>query len=440
MNFEICGYENLHLHSDFSVLDGYGKPEEYAARAPTINQQFLSISDHGQMGAIPQQIAACERHGIAPLFACELYLNDKHHLREHMADLSDDEKKQVRKSYHLLAIAYSDTGYKNLVQLSSWGHIHGFYFKPRVTYEQLKKRKEGIIFTSCCINGEIGNAFLQSGKEAAYQKLEEYIEMFGDNFYLELMMLDYDKQRPYDEFLVEAHDKYHIPLIITCDTHYPEAKDSKYQRYMLMVQTGRTIKDIQNLLAMDDGSTPFELQDQNLWMKSESEMNDKWLSDYKDIIPYELFKQAKRNTVVIAQKAKGVEFDRSMKLPYVEDAKDKLKEAVFQGFKWRGIVGKKEYQARAIEEYELICRKGFASYFLIQKQIVDEARRVCPKLLGWGRGDEALGPGRGSGPASLVNYLLGITDVDPIRHKLLFSRFLSEARGGRSMKIRFSGD
>lgn len=413
-------------------------PEEYAARAKKINQQFLSISDHGAMGAIPRQIVACEENKINPIFSCELYVQDLHKHKDSLPDMSDDEKKAFRKSNHLLAIASNQVGYRNLVQLCSWGYTNGFYYKPRVTHEQLMKHKEGIIFTSCCINGEIGNAFLKGGKEAGFEMLEKYIKMFSPNFYLELMMLDFDKQRTYNEFLIEAHDKYGIEIILSCDTHYPEACDSKYQRYQLMVQTGRTIKDIQNDLALDDGNTPFELQDQNLWMKSEDEMNEKWYKDFRDIIPYELFMKAKSNTVKICNMAKGVTIDRSSKLPQLPDAEIRLKEEITLGTALRGIADKPEYERRLEEEYDLICRKGFASYFLIQKMIIDEARRICPKLLGWGTGDEATGPGRGSAAGSLISYVLRITDVDPIRHKLLFSRFLSENRGGKSLKLEFT--
>jgi len=151
-----------------------------------------------------------------------------------------------------------------------------------------------------------------------------------------------------------------------------------------------------------------------------------------------VYTQAKRNTVEICRKARGVELDRSIKLPQIPDADIKFKEEVIRGLSWRGLNKSKKYIMRLKEEYELICRKGFASYFLIQQQITNEARRVCPELLGWGRGDEAVGPGRGSAVGSLVCYCLGITDVDPIKHDLLCSLFLSEARGGREKKTRFA--
>lgn len=437
------GYENLHLHTHYSLLDGYGFPDEYAERAKKINQRYLCVTDHGMMGAIPAQIRACEQHGITPLFGCELYVQNKQPAKDIFEKMTAEDKRNIiddnglslRKSYHLLAIAFNNVGYSNLVQLCTWGHLEGYYYRPRVTHEQLKKHKEGIIFTSCCYNSEIGQAFDRRGPDAALDVIKKYKRMFGDNFYLEIMLLDFCKQLPYDKFIIEAHDKLHIPLIVTNDCHYCNQEDSKYQRYMLMIQKDTTVQDIENLSA-EEKMDAFELQDQNLWMKSEIEINQKWKEMYWHVIPDDLLTQAKENTVRICEKAKGVEIDRSIKLPQVPDADDEFKHALFKGFKERGLRGGK-YEKRLREEYELICRKGFASYFLIQQKMTDEARRICPELLGWGTGDEAVGPGRGSAVGSLACYCLGITDVDPIQHNLLFSRFLSESRGGRSMKLRF---
>jgi DNA polymerase-3 subunit alpha len=443
----------------FSLLDGFGQVEEYADRARKINQKFLSVSDHGMMAAVPRQLRACEamkrsyNYDLFPIYGVELYLQNSHKSKEELERLTPEEKidelgNPLKKSYHLLAIAYNNIGYTNLVQLSSWAWLNGFYYKPRINYEQLLKHKEGIIFTSCCYNSEIGQAFDKHGPDRAEDMLRRYMSMFGENFYLEIMLLDFKKQRPYDAWLIKMHDKYHVPLDLANDVHYCNEEDSKYQRYMLMVQTRRTKKELDAAVEANDGDEQatdlFELQDSNLWLKSEEDLNRKYWETgkgqpYSEIIPYDLFKQAKQNTVAICHKAKGVELDRSIKLPQFPDANARLKEAVFQGFKWRALIGKKEYEKRIKEEYVLICNKGFASYFLIQQQIIHEARRVCPELLGWGRGDEAVGPGRGSAAGSLLCFVLGITDVDPIRHDLLFSRFLSENRGGRNMKVRFSG-
>ena len=447
MNFEICGLEQLHLHSDYSLLDGFGTVEEYANKAKQNNQQFLCVTDHGMMGCVPKQIKVCEKSKLNPIFGSELYVNPfQMELKpgekssDYAKQMNEDEKIKFKKSFHLLAIAYNDIGYSNLVRLTSWGWTKGFYFKPRVNHEQLMKYKEGIIFTSCCYNGEIGQAFDTGGEDLAFDVLEKYMAMFGNNFFLEMMLLDFKKQKPYNVFITKAHSKYNMPIIVTQDCHYAEKEDSRMQQLMLMMQTKNTLGNIAEQQKENESKEFFELQDQNLWMKSEDELNQKWLSDYQDTIDYEIFKQSKRNTVIVANKAKGIQLDRSIKLPKFDNDKEKLLEAIQIGAKYRDIPKNKEYLNRIKEEYELICSKDFASYFLIQKAITDEARRIAPILLGFGDGSEAVGPGRGSVCGSLVAYLLGLTDIDPIKHDSLFSRFLSPARGGKSMKIRFSSE
>jgi len=440
------------VHTDFSLLDGLGSVEEYCVRAPQINQKFLTISDHGMMGAIPRQIKGCEKindkYGkdtLSPIFACELYLNrlqtemtEENEGKKIYSNLTEDEQNEFKSSSHLLAIAYSDEGYKNLVRLSSWGWTKGFYRRPRVNYEQLKKHKEGIIFTSCCYASEIGRAFERGGEDEANSMIERYIEMFGkEHFYLEIMLLDFKKQKPYDAFIVKAKERYGLKIILTNDCHYCSKEDSHYQRLMLMIQTNRTIAEIEKAMKEDSDQDFFELQDANLWMKSEEELNEKWLADYQDTIPYEIFCEAKKTTVEVCNKAKGVQLDRSLKLPVIPDGDEKLKEEIIMGFQRRGLPKTREYLDRIKEEYSLITRKGFTSYFLIQKMMTDEARRVCRELLGFGDGSQAVGPARGSAAASLICYCLGITSVDPVREGLLFSRFMSEARGGRSLQLEF---
>jgi hypothetical protein len=380
------------------------------------------------------------------LHNCEMYVNQLQPESKTRADtaafrinLSPEEDAKFGKNNHLLALAYNDVGYSNLVYLTSWAWKHGFYKKPRVNHKVLYERREGIIFTSTCANSEIANAFFAGGDEAGFAMLEKYLAMFGENFYLELMMLDFKLQKPYDAFLLKAHAKYNTPLILTQDCHYCKKEHSRYQRLMLMQQTKRTIKELEALAASGE-SDLFELQDQNLWMKSEEELNLKWESDYSQIIDYELYKQAKANTVRICEKAANVKIDRSIKLPSLADEDLVLWEEIQKGKIKRRIPNTDEYEKRIKEEYELIKEKGFSSYFLIQKMMIDEARNKSPEILGFGDGSEAVGPGRGSFCGSLVAYCLKLHDVEPVKHNLLFSRFLSPTRGGKQMKTRFTID
>ena len=337
MKPSIVGYEHLHLHTDFSLLDGFGQVEEYAERWKN-HGRYLCISDHGMLGAVPRQISACEavcselkdKNALSPIFACELYVNrfhteatpDADSREKFVSTLTPEDKAGFKvRGAHLLAIAYNAQGYSNLVRLTTWAYLNGFYAKPRVNYEQLMKYKEGLIFTSCCYNSEIGKAFEYGGdtweskRDAAAEMVERYMAMFGDKFYLELMLLDFEKQKPYDRFIIWAAEKYKLQLIVTNDCHYCLPEDSEYQRLMLMQQTGKTVKDIQKALAEEGIKDLFELQDQNLWMKTEEELNDMWVRKYSDVIDLDIFQQAKANTVKICEMCKGVKLDRRNKLP-----------------------------------------------------------------------------------------------------------------------------
>lgn len=444
------GFEHIHCHTTYSLLDGFSLPSELAQKCVQNNHDFLCVTDHGMMGSVPSVIKAldevADQKKIKPIFGCELYLNPLHTTHTptdeactaFIKTLSPEDAIKFRKSYHILALAYNQQGYKNLVKLSSWAYENGYYYKPRVNREILKELKEGIIFTSCCYNSEIGQAFEHHGKEKAEEMLILYKNMFGENFVLEIMMLDFKKQKPYNTFILEMKEKYHIPCILSQDVHYACKNDSKFQRYMLMVGSKRTIQEIEKL-SQDPNVDLFELQDSNLWYKSEVELNEMWIEKYSDNIDFDLFQEAKSTTVEIARKCCGVELDRSIKFPRIENDELKLKEEISKGIKFRNIPRTKKYHDRVKEEYELICRKGFASYFLITQEALRQARLSAPLILGAGySGRDVVGPGRGSAAGSLVAYLLGISDVDPIQHNLLFSRFLSDARGGKQLKLKFS--
>ena len=267
------------------------------------------------MSAIPKQIKQCEINKLTPIFGIELYCNplqveydnDKE-FKTYIKSLNPTQQKILRKSYHLLAIAYTEEGYQNLVTLSSLAWIKGFYYHARVNHEQLIKYKNGIIFTSCCYAGEIGQAFDKGGEEAGFAMIEKYMAMFGENFKLEIMLLDFAKQKPYNKFIIKAHLKYGIPLEISNDCHYCEAGDSIYQQLMLMIQTKRTIAEIEHKIQEAGEQDLFELQDKNLSMKTEDEINAKWEKDYSDILDYDLFVQAKLNTVKICEQAGNIKF------------------------------------------------------------------------------------------------------------------------------------
>ena len=215
------------------------------------------------LAAVPRQIKVCEtineKHGrnkLTPIFASELYVNRMHReatpteedRNKLVSSLDEIELEEFKiKGSHLLAIAVSPKGYQNLVRLTSWGFLNGFYHKPRVNYEMLQKHKEGLIFTSCCYASEIGRAF-DKNEELAEQVLVRYMNMFKGQFYLEIMLLDFKKQKPYDVFILKMKEKYKLPIIVTNDCHYCKKEDSHFQSLMLMVQTKRTLPEIQKAM------------------------------------------------------------------------------------------------------------------------------------------------------------------------------------------------
>jgi DNA polymerase-3 subunit alpha len=433
MKQEITGFEHLHLHSaEASILDAVGFCHQYAEKAKKNNHQYLCLSDHGSMAAVPSQLRACDKFGTKPVIACEIYIQRAHN-PDTFADLPPEERVKIKKSYHLLLIAASNVGYSNLVQITSFAEIHGFYYKPRVNWDVLKKFSEGLIVGSCCIMGEVGQAFVNHGEDAAEAMILDYRSVFGDNYYLEMMMIDYAPQRAFNQFLVKMHLKHNIHMVLTNDVHYVDQQDHEAQTNLLLVQSKRTRAELDKLVAA--GNDMFEVQDKQIYFKNEQQLNEKWENDFSDIIPLDIYQEAKRNTVRICQMAEGVRIDRSIKLPEIPDADEKLKEAIKVGFKKRNLPNTTEYKKRIAEEYDLITRKGFSSYFLIQQQVIDEARRYCRDVLGTSE-TNAINPGRGSAASSLVLYTMGITDIDSVHHGLLFSRFLSEARG-RAIDYKF---
>lgn len=428
---EFC---HLHVHSSFSMLDGVGSHEEYCQKAKQNHQLYLCITDHGELSGIPSQIRECDKHGLPYILGVEGYIQ-RMNKPDNTKDLSVEEKKQWRKSHHILLIAYNNVGYQNLVSLTSYAHIYGYHYRPRMNFELLKKYKEGLIVTSCCIMGEVGQAFLSAGEDAAEALVLEYYEAFGENFYLELMMLDYEPQKAFDKFIVKMILKHGIKSILTQDCHYAKQEDHEAQTNLLLVQTKRTREDLEKLIA--SGNTDmFEVQDKNLWLKSMPELFDFWNKTvYKEIIPEDIFLASMRMTTRICEQAKNVRIDRSIKLPSIDNADEILLEEIKKGFKKRNVPNNEVYRRRVADEFDLLVRKGFASYFLTQQKIVLEARRYCNDILGFSE-DNAVGPGRGSAASSLILYLLGVTQVDPIKHDLLFSRFLSESRG-RQLDYKF---
>ncbi len=390
-------FTHLHVHSDYSLLDGLAKVEKLCAKALQLGMNSLALTDHGVMyGAIKFYLTAKE-YGIKPIIGLEAYIAARSRF-DKQANIDSDR-------YHLILLAKNETGYKNLMKLTTLAHLEGFYYKPRIDMDILKKYSEGLIATSACIEGEIPQLLLQNKDKQAESKLEDFLDIFGKDFYLEIQ--DHRKnpsQAKANKKLVALSRKLGVPLVATNDTHYVEADDAEAQDALLAVQTQKLIAD-KNRLSM--------LSSPDFYLRSQEEMTEAF-KDYPEAI---------ENTQKIA-KACNLEIPigkwilPNYPLPEGETGKEHLKKLVYERLKDRFPKPSKEVLERIEYELDIICKKGFATYFLIVQDFVNWAKQQRIRV----------GPGRGSAAGSLVSYVLRITSIDPLKHNIPFERFLNPER------------
>ncbi|WP_424768161.1 DNA polymerase III subunit alpha [Paenibacillus sp. sgz302251] len=398
-------FVHLHVHSEYSLLDGAARIRDLTARAAELGMKALALTDHGVMyGAVPFY-RACRAQGIKPIIGCELYLTTGSRL-----------EKGTRKDnpiYHLIVLAKNETGYRNLMKLSSIGHLEGFHYKPRIDLEVLKEHSKGLICLSSCLQGEISQHLLHDRRQEAKDAALRYKAMFGDDFYLELQdhgMLD---QKKVAAAMIELSRETGIKLAATNDVHYLRAEDAEVQDVLLCIGTGKTVEDPDRMRMLTD----------QLYMKSADEM----------AMLYRHVPEAIANTVEIAGKCELELTLGRAALPVFRPVPSGMSSSAYLATLCRdGLTARyagqpqwaadKLYRENAEKrlEYELsvIDKMGFSDYFLIVWDFVRFAHE---------RGIRT-GPGRGSSAGSLVAYSLQITDVDPLKYKLLFERFLNPER------------
>jgi DNA polymerase-3 subunit alpha len=398
-------FVHLHVHSEYSLLDGAARIRDLTARAAELGMKALALTDHGVMyGAIPFY-RACRAHGIKPIIGCELYMTAGSRF-----------EKGTRKEnpiYHLIVLAKNETGYRNLMKLSSIAHLEGFHYKPRVDLEVLKTHAEGLICLSACLGGEVSQHLLHERIEEARNSALRYKAIFGDDFYLELQdhgMLD---QKKVNAEMIKLAAETGIKLAATNDVHYLQAEDAAVQDVLLCIGTGKTIEDTDRLRMLTD----------QMYMKSADEM----------ALLYRHVPEALDNTIEIASKCElELTLGRAAlpvfrPVPEAMSSSDYLRTLCQDGLtaRYAGLsewADDAEFKQKAEQrlEYELsvIENMGFSDYFLIVWDFVRFAHE---------RGIRT-GPGRGSSAGSLVAYTLRITDVDPLKYKLLFERFLNPER------------
>lgn len=394
-------FTHLHVHTEYSLLDGSGKVEEMVKRAKELGMDSLAITDHGSMYGCVEFYKAAKEEGIKPIIGCEVYVAGKS-----MYDKNNDKDNET---YHLVLLVKNEKGYSNLMKIVSAAAIDGFYYKPRVDHEFLKNNSQGIIALSACLSGEVQahvkNGNIKKAKEAALF----YKDTFKDGFYLEIQNHGIKEQVFVNDKIVEMSKELHIPLVATNDVHYINKEDAKAHDILLCIQTGKTVDD-ENRMRYPSGE---------FYLKSPEEM-------------YEMFSyvpEAIENTNKIAEECNyDYEFHKS-KLPRFPldegiDPYEYLKELCYKGLRERYTnTDTSTEEGRTLVdrlEYELgvIKQMGYVDYFLIVWDFIRFARE----------NNIMTGPGRGSAAGSIVAYTLGITKIDPIKYNLIFERFLNPDR------------
>lgn len=392
-------FTHLHVHSHYSLLDGLAKIDDLLDRAKELGMDSLALTDHGVMyGTVEFFIKAKER-GIKPIIGCEMYLAPGGRKNKNNTDLD-------KTRYHLTLLVKNDIGYKNLMKLVSISHLEGFYYKPRIDKEVLRKYSQGLIGMSACIQGEVPANIVAGNYEKAKKAVQEYEEIFGqENFYMELQYHPKNSnQKTANEGLIRISRETGIPVVATGDVHYIHKEDASIQDILLCIQTNRKVqeKDRMNMLEFD------------LSMKSPQEMAKAFKSTPEAIT----------NTQKIV---KQCNFDLKLgetQLPYFkvpENYTDKsyLRYLTEEGLKEKyGNKITDKHRQRMEYELSIIEKTGFPSYFLIVQDFTNWARKQ----------GIIVGPGRGSAAGSFVSYLTGITNIDPIKYDLLFERFLNPER------------
>jgi len=395
-------FVHLHNHTHYSLLDGLTKIDEFIAAAKEDGQEALAITDHGVMYGVVEFFQKCKQADIKPIIGVEAYLAPSSRLNK--------VAKSDEKNYHLLLLAKNNEGYKNLIKLTTIAHLEGFYYKPRIDWEVLQKYHRGLIASTACLSGEIPKLILAGKSDKARKRILEYNELFGqENFYLELMdhpeLEDYKKV---NDQLIKFSRELNIPLVATNDIHYLKKEDDEAQDILLCLQNKKKKEDTNRMKMMGKGDYS---------MRSRREM----------VKIFSYIPEAIENTVKIAEKCNLKLELGNIQLPFFAvpdgyDGNTYLKELCCQGILKRYGADYKNVDAQIKErmDYELlvIAKMGWSSYFLIVADFVN-----------WAKNNKIIvGPGRGSAAGSLVCYLTGITNIDPLKYNLIFERFLNPER------------
>lgn len=388
-------FTHLHVHSEYSLLDGACRIEPLVDRALELGQTSLAVTDHGVMYGIADFYKYAKKKGLKPILGCEMYTAAR--------TIYDKTYEYDSKMGHLVLLAENDVGYHNLIKLVSIAHTEGFYYKPRTDFNLLKKYSEGIIAMSACLAGDVPQAILNHGMEEAEKVVQKYLSIFGrENFVIELQNQNLPEQMELNARLVSIAKKFGLLYVATNDAHYLKAEDAKYQDVLMCIEMGKTVDDPNRM----------KFQTEEFYLKSEEEM----------LAQFEKYPEAIQNTQKIAERCNvelrfGTYHLPKFKLKPGIDSFDYLKELCYEGLKkryenWETHTQQLDYELGVIRDM------GFTDYFLIVWDFIKYAKD----------NGISVGPGRGSAAGSLVSYCLDITTIDPIQYSLLFERFLNPER------------
>ena len=404
-------FSHLHCHSQFSLLDGASPIDDMFAKAKADGMRAVALTDHGNMYGAFKFVNSGERHGVKPIVGCEFYMVEDRFRRSFVGDSKD-------KRYHQLILAKNQKGYENLSLLCSLGYIDGLYGKfPRIDKELLKKHSEGLIATSCCIGAEIPQAVLFKGEAEAEKLIKEYIQIFGEDFYIELQRHGIENidgtgmsQEDVNQTLIRFAKKYDLKTIATNDSHYMEEEDAQPHDILLCVNTGSKLSDPKGY----GKGLRFAFPNNEFFFKTQEEMG-RLFADVPEALD---------NTNIIVDSITTPKLTRDVLLPNFimppefKTQDDYLRFLTFEGAKKRYPEMTIDTEERLLFELSVIKESGYPGYFLIVQDFTSVARDM----------GVSVGPGRGSAAGSAVAYCLGITNVDPIAYDLLFERFLNPER------------
>lgn len=446
-------YVNFHLHSVYSVRDGLNSIDSIVSKAKERNQSHVAITDHGSLSGLYQLYTKSKEKGLNSVFGEEVYVSPH---REHLMSLKDklDDfypkqetkiqavRKMLGRTHHLILLAQNDKGYKNLLKIHNDAVENGYYYRPRTTNEFIWEHSEGLIASSACLAGEIPQLLMSGNERAAEKVVQQYIDVFGkDNFFIELMIINMPLQKTLNEKLCRIIEKFDIQPLITLDSHYPNAEDFELHKILLNMDA---IKDKKTLEQLKQEHTIWEFDATDLYQKSIEQIFFDYEEQHRsDIFNKKIFMRGIANTGFICSQIQQVELEHAPRLPrlYENSTKEliiRCKKGLTDKIKSGIIFENKldEYKERLRTELKVINRIGAEDYLLILSNISrfcnnpsDPANYLGKSVPDWIPKEPIIkGPGRGSAVGSIVAWLIDITDVDPIKHNLLFERFLDVNR------------